>query len=164
MNAAPATDARILEGHHIEWQLLRERPCNLLLEGTVTATDAVLRLLQPNIGEPIARHQPPATLDLASGATRALILSDAAALSGDEQRRLLAWMGDAGSRAQIITTASRPLFPLVEAGLFDAALYYRLNVLLLRVTSPFQSESPCGGAERVPRHDSPSATSTSPFV
>jgi len=28
---------------------------------------------------------------------------------------------------------SPPLFTLVEGGLFDATLYYRLNVMLLRV-------------------------------
>lgn len=133
MNTAPATDVRILEGHHLEWQLLRERPCNVLLEGTVTATDAVLHLLRPHIREPIVRHPPLATLDLATVETGALILRDAAALSEADQRRLLAWMSDAGSRAQVITTASCPLFPLVETGGFDAALYYRLNVLLLRV-------------------------------
>jgi len=36
---------------------------------------------------------------------------------------------------EIITTASCALFPLVEAGVFDAALYYRLNVLLARFLS-----------------------------
>src|SRR4030095_432743 len=101
---APATDASVLEGHHTEWQLLRERPCNVLLEGAVTATDAVLRLLLTHPPEPIVGHRPPATLNLPTGETGALILRDAAALSEDEQRRLLAWMGDAGSRAQIITT------------------------------------------------------------
>jgi hypothetical protein len=58
---------------------------------------------------------------------------------------LCAWIGEAGSRAQIITTASCRLVALittascrlvalVEARVFDAALYYRLNVLLLRAT------------------------------
>ena len=31
---------------------------------------------------------------------------------------------------------ARPLFALVAAGVFDATLYYRLNVVLLRVEAP----------------------------
>jgi len=136
MITAPATEALLLERYHPEWRQLSEQPCNVLIEGTVTATEAALQLLQPHIHEPIAWHRPPGLFELPRTETRALILRDAAGLSRHEQRRLLAWMGDAGSRAQIITTASCPLFALVEAGRFDAALYYRLNVLLLRVKPP----------------------------
>jgi hypothetical protein len=164
MSAEPASDASFLDSHHTEWKLLHERPCNVLLEGTVGATDAVLRLLLPRSREPIVEHQPPATLNLPTGETGTLILADAAVLSRDEQRRLSAWMGDAGARAQIVTIASCALFPLVEAGVFDAALYYRLNVLLLRPSSPFQSGLLCDDVEGAPRHNSPIASSTSPFV
>jgi hypothetical protein len=139
MSAVPTTAASVLECHHTEWRLLIEQPCNVLVEGSVPATDAFVRLLLPHIREPIVEHRPPTTLNLPTGETGALIVTDAAALSRDEQRRLLAWIGEAGSRAQIITTASCRLFALVEAGVFDAALYYRLNVLLLRATDTFQS-------------------------
>ena len=74
-----------------------------------------------------------ARLEFPSSETRSLILRDAAALNRDAQRRLLAWIGDAGLGTQIISTTERPLFPLVAKGLFDATLYYRLNVVLLRV-------------------------------
>ena len=106
MSAVPATDAPALESHHTEWRLLTEQPCNVLLEGSVPHTDTFVRLLLPYIREPIVEHRPPTTLNLPTGETGALIVRDAAALSRDEQRRLLAWIGDAGSRAQIITTAS----------------------------------------------------------
>jgi sigma-54-interacting transcriptional regulator len=138
MSAVPATEASLVDTYHAEWRLLSEHPFNVLLEGTVTATDAALRRLRRHIREPIVWQQPPAPLDLPSDEAHALILRDAAALSRDEQRRLLEWMGGTGSRTQVISTATRPLFALVAAGLFDAALYYRLNVLLLRVTAPFQ--------------------------
>jgi hypothetical protein len=131
--SAATTTASLLNGYRTEWRSLSQRPCNVLIEGTVGATDALLRLLQPHIREPIAWHRPGTPLDLPSAETRALILRDAVALSRDEQRRLLAWMGDTGSRTQIISTTARPLFALVGGGLFDAALYYRLNVMLLRV-------------------------------
>ena len=146
MSAASATDVPTLESHHTEWRLLTEQPCNVLLEGSVRATDAFVRLLLPHIREPIVEHRPPTPLNLPTGETGALIVRDAAALSRDEQRRLFAWIGDAGARAQIITTASCRLFALVEAGVFDAALYYRLNVLLLRAPATFQSRLPFGSA------------------
>ena len=133
MIPAPATDALFLDVSHPEWRLFSEQPYNVLLEGTVAATDAVLRRLQPHIREPIAWYQPPATLELPRGETRALILKNAAALSSSQQRHLLAWMQETGSRTRIVSTSPRPLFALVEAGCFDAALYYRLNVMLLRV-------------------------------
>ena len=164
MSAVPTTDASAVESHYAEWRLLTEQPCNVLLEGSVPATDAFVRLLLPHVREPIVEHRPPATLNLPAGETGALIVRDAAALSRDDQRRLSAWIGDAGSGAQIITTASCALFPLVEAGVFDAALYYRLNVLLLRVSSPFQSGLLREDLEGAPRHNSPIAISTSPFV
>jgi Sigma-54 interaction domain len=139
MSAAMALDVSLFDVSHTEWRMLSAHSCNVLLEGDVTATDTVLRLLQPLLREPIVSHWPRSPLDLPSGEARALILRDAAALSRDEQRRLLAWMGDTGSQTQVITMVSCPLFARVAAGLFDAALYYRLNVLLLRVTPPFEA-------------------------
>ena len=136
MTLAPETHVSLMDAYSAERRILSEHPCNVLLEGTVTATDAALVLLRSHIREPIAWHSPPATLDLPSRETRALILSDAAALSRDEQRRLLAWIDDAGSRTHVITSSARPLFALVTAGLFDEALYYRLNILLLRIALP----------------------------
>lgn len=135
---ALSTDALLLHGYQPEWRLLRQQSCNVLLEGTATDTEEVLRRLRPHIREPIVSHQPPATLELPSTETGALIVNDATALNRDEQGRLLAWMDDMGSQTRIISTSPRSLFALVEAGRFDAALYYRLNVMLLRVTSPSQ--------------------------
>ena len=149
MSTVAATDAWLLEGHHAEWQFLSERRCNVLLEGTVAATDAALRLLQPRIREPLVCHRPPATLQLPTGAARTLILREAAALHRDEQRTLLAWMNDADS-TQIVTTSSCTLFGRVETGLFDAALYYRLNIVLLCIPATFQGGMRCDGVEDAP--------------
>jgi len=119
----------------MEWQLLSAQPCNVLLEGPFTVTDGVLRLLQPHLRGPIAWHRSPALLDLPNVEPGALILTDVATLGRDEQRRLLTWLGEAGSHTRIISTSVRPLFETVATGSFDAALYYRLNVLLLRLTA-----------------------------
>jgi hypothetical protein len=105
-------------------------------------------------------HRPPAPLELPSGETRALILRDAAALSGHDQRRLLEWIGG-GSRTQIISTTERPLFALVASGLFDAALYYRLNVMLLRIGAPYPPGLPRDDGDGVHRRlDTPIPIST----
>jgi hypothetical protein len=165
MSVARATDVSLLDRYHTEWRILSEQPYNVLLEGAVTATDAVLGLLQPHIRGPIVWHRPRSPLDLPNGETRALILRDAAALSTADQRRLLAWMGATGSRTQIISTTARPLFALVTAGLFDAALYYRLNLMLLRVGAQYRSGLPCDDAESVPRGlDGPITSSPPPLA
>ena len=130
----PALETAVSRGpYDLELRIFSEHRCNVLLEGTVAATDAALILLRSHIRGPIVWHRPPATLDLPSRETGALILRDASALSRDEQQRLLVWIDDTGSRTHVVSTSSRSLFALVTAGLFDGALYYRLNVLLLRV-------------------------------
>ena len=136
MGAETLTEVSLRDSYETERRIVGEQSCNVLLEGAVTATNAVVRLLQPQLGEPIRWHGPYEPLDLPKGQTRTLILTDAAALSGDDQRRLLAWSRDGGSGTRIISMTARPLFALVAAGVFDAALYHRLNVVLLRVEAP----------------------------
>lgn len=157
MSVTPETDRSVLAGHYAEWEGLTQLACNVLIEGDVTATDAVVRLLLPHVREPVVDLRAPGVLNLPVGETRSLIVRNVAALSMEEQRRLLTWMCDAGANAQVITTAASPVFTLVEAGVFDVALYYRLNVLLLRVTLPVQSGWPHRAG--APRHDRPIPTS-----
>jgi len=133
LSAAPATDVWPLESYETEWSILREHRCNVLVEGDGAATTAVLRLLLPSTREAVVWHRPYAPLELPDRTTNTFILRNAASLSANDQGRLLGWFGDTGSRTQIISTAASPLFALVESGLFDATLYYRLNIMLLRV-------------------------------
>jgi len=112
---------------------LREHRCNVLVEGDGARTGAVLRLLLPCTREAVVWHKPSAPLELPGRETGTFILTNAASLSASDQARLLDWFGDTGWRTQIISTAETPLFTLVEGGLFDPALYYCLNVMLLRV-------------------------------
>jgi hypothetical protein len=64
------------------------------------------------------------------GEVGALILWDVEALGPQEQTGLLAWI-DAHPRTTIVSTTAHLLFACVARELFDAELYYRLNVLLL---------------------------------
>lgn len=50
-----------------------------------------------------------------------------------EKSELLGWIDDPNARRQVVSTTVDPLFSLVGRGLFDEALYYRLNVILLCV-------------------------------
>jgi hypothetical protein len=134
MSGTTAPHISWLKSVQIEWRILCAERLNSLLEGPIAATDAALLMLQPHVTEPIVWNRTQA-LELPSGQTSALILRDVAHLSAGDQTRLLAWINGTGTRTQIVSTTEYPLFPLVAQGLFDEALYYRLNVMLLRVGS-----------------------------
>lgn len=157
MIAAAATDVSLMIPYQAEWRTWRAHPYNVLLEGPAATTNAVLRLLQPHIREPIVWHQPQGPLTLPSGETGALILTDVAALGADDQMRLLEWLVGPGLHTQIVSTTERSLFACVTRGLFDAGLYYRLNIMLLRVGSGNSSGLQDHDAKRAHRRvDSPS--------
>ena len=51
--------------------------------------------------------------------------------TSNEQAALLRWLE--GDRKQVVCTTAQPLFPLVDRGLFDETLYYRLNIARVAV-------------------------------
>ena len=108
---------------------------NLLLEGAKVSTDAVLLQLTPHLCEPIVRMSAVAAFIPPVGEVGALILSDIDRLSRDDQSALLAWLANTDSLTTIVSTTTQSLFGLVQRGLFDVGLYYRLNVMLLQVDS-----------------------------
>jgi sigma-54-interacting transcriptional regulator len=112
-----------------EW---RSPQHNVLLEGSEMSTAAVLRVLAPHLRPPVTWIRSGAPFDLPYGDVGALILQDVDALCAEEQERLLSWI-DARPAIQIVSTTAESLFALVARGRFDAALYYRLNVVLLNV-------------------------------
>ena len=133
MNAAAAPYIPLMDSYQTELGILRAPPANVLLEGPSAATDDVLLVLWPHLREPLVSNLAHAPLQLPDGPARPMILRNVAALTADDQTRLLVWLQGEGFGAQVVSTSERPLFALVAQGLFDAALYYRLNVLLLRV-------------------------------
>jgi transcriptional regulator of acetoin/glycerol metabolism len=58
-----------------------------------------------------------------------LVVHDVDALTAAEQRTLLDWLEAASTRTQVVSTASVPLLPLVQAHAFNDTLYYRLNTI-----------------------------------
>jgi len=124
--------AHLSNGFRADWQcLLRER-YSVLIEGPDEATEAALGLLKPHLQQPVVWQQP-GQLQLPSGLPGALVIRRVDAMTADDQERLLEWLGPAATPIQIVSTARAPLFHLVEAGLFDPTLYYRVNVALLHV-------------------------------
>jgi hypothetical protein len=135
MNVSTVTDVSLLDSHQAEWRVLRTHWHNVLIEGSPAASDAVLHLLRPHIRAPIVSIGPHDSFKVPSGETRSLFLRAPDALSRDDQARLLEWLEGDCSGTQIISTTEAPLFSLVREGCFDAALYYRLNAILIRVGS-----------------------------
>jgi hypothetical protein len=133
MNAAAPPHISPLDAYQTELGILRTPPANVLIEGPTAATNDVLLVLRTHLREPLVSNLAHAPLHLPDGAARPLILRDVAALTADDQARLLAWLQGKGFGVHVVSTTERPLFALVAQGLFDEALYYRLNVLLLRI-------------------------------
>lgn len=117
-----------------EWSRICTGRHNVLLEGPLACTQAVLHLLKPHFGEPVTMKRSGAPLELHTFKRGTLVVHDIAACSNAEQGRILGWLDDPQTRAQVVCTTIEPLFPLVARGLFDEALYYRLNVILLQLT------------------------------
>jgi len=132
MGAATETDLSPLGPFQTEWASMRVYRHNVLVEGSAAATGAVLLLLVPLLREPIVWGTTD-TLQLPTGRAGSLILRDVAALSSVDQMRLLAWIDGDGSQTQVLSTSTHRLFAAVACGLFEDALYYRLNVVLLRL-------------------------------
>ena len=117
-----------------EWRSICASRHNVLLEGPQACTEAVLHLLKPYLDKPVTLKRSGAPLELHTAKRGALVMHDIGAFSGLEQDRMLGWLDDPQSRAQVVCTTTEPLFPLVTRGLFNETLYYRLNIILLQLT------------------------------
>lgn len=116
-----------------EWRSLCTWQHNVIFEGPEHATESLLLLLEPHLRTPTLWKRAPMPLALPTDECGALVLRNVSALDRHEQAALLRWLD--GDRKQVVSTSIHPLFPLIASGLFDEALYYRLNVMLLRIDS-----------------------------
>jgi hypothetical protein len=123
----------LLESSTADWRRAAIARHSMLLEGTVASIDAGLAFLAPYLREPVTwlRRGIPLALPVEKRGT--LVLQNIAALGLQDQARLRVWLDDPTRRTQVVSTTAYPLFPLVDCGLFDATLYYRLSVLRLSV-------------------------------
>jgi hypothetical protein len=149
-----AEDVSLLLGRALEmistpeWVSLCTGRHSVLLEGSDESTESVVLFLAPYLCRPVVwkpRHAPVA---LPSGGCGALVLQNVGALSRPEQAELLRWLENSSDRTQVVSTTVQPLFPLVERGLFDEALYYRLNIMLLCVDAGDSGGNPAAPSLR----------------
>jgi hypothetical protein len=105
---------------------------NLLLSGMHEVVQNILDTILSDLETPIARWYPGERLVLPPvSKTGTVILHDVGAMDQEDQLRLLAWSERAAGKIRIVSTASTPLMPLVNAGTFNDTLYYRLNTVLV---------------------------------
>ena len=116
-----------------EWLSVWTQQHNAIFEGPEHATESLLLLLQPSLRTPAIWRRAPVPLELPTDECGALVLRNVCALDRHEQAALSRWLDS--SRKQVVATTVDPLFPLVARGLFDEALYYRLNTMLMRIDS-----------------------------
>ena len=116
-----------------EWRSVCTWQHNVIFEGPEHATESLLLLLQPYLRTPAIWKRAPMPPELPTDQCGALVVQNVSALDSDEQAALLKWLD--ADRKQVVSTTAHPLFPLVARGLFDKALYYRLNVTLLSIDS-----------------------------
>jgi hypothetical protein len=135
-----------------EWRSVCTWRHSILLEGSRISTEAVLLLLGPSLRDPVAWRRPGTLFQIPRDTSGAFIVQDIADLSRAEQGRLLMWMNESSRPKQVVSTTTNPLFPLVARGQFDETLYYRLNVVLLRVDAS-SLDVPAGGPLTVPFAD-----------
>jgi hypothetical protein len=116
-----------------EWHaILTVRP-NVLVEGSDHSTEKIVRAVTAASDGPIYEWENgPAQGEPA----RTMIVRRIDLFSASEHRRLLDFLNTEGARTQalqVIATSERPLYTLVESGLFLADLYYRLNTIRLEL-------------------------------
>ena len=113
------------------WRTMVRTGANMLVIGSSDLLAMFGSVCGGEFREPVACTSS-ATFDLR--ATVTLIVTDVHLLDTHRQRALAEWLANAAnSRAQVLSLAPMPVFPLVQEGRFDASLYYRLNTICLRL-------------------------------
>jgi transcriptional regulator of acetoin/glycerol metabolism len=117
-----------------DWDLACAARVNLLLMGREDATRTFVDTLRPSLRAPVLTVRAGESLALvAPDKVGTMILCDICAFGLADQRRLLVWLEDADGGTQVISTTSMPMVPLMDAGAFLEALYYRLNTVCCKL-------------------------------
>src|SRR5574339_281604 len=108
-----------------DWVSLCTRRPNVLLEGSQDWTDTLALFLVPYLRRPVVWKRSEAFAP-PTEECGALVLQNVGVLGPEAQSNLLRWLDRSDERKQVVSTTEDPLFPLVQRGVFDEALYYRL--------------------------------------
>jgi hypothetical protein len=120
------------------WAILRAAHPHALLIGPAAATAAAVAVRCACLRTPLVWWAPGDEQAWPRGPVGTLIVRDVASLTAEQQQHLLAGLEAERRPLQVVALAGEPLFPLIERGRFLEALYYRLNVVCidLSTTSP----------------------------
>jgi hypothetical protein len=111
------------------------RRSNLLAQcATDGDANAFVERLVPWCEGPLYACTLPGVLSLPTQLTGTLLLKDVAALSVVQQLDVYDWMSERKTAMQVVSVTTAPLAPLVDAGLFLQALFYRLNIIQLNAS------------------------------
>ena len=113
------------------WRARMRTRANVLVSGPGPALSPFIELAKSELRAPITSvaGSTPLFPDV-----RTLIVTEADRLDTAGQRRLTQWMNEPRhAHAQIVSLTSVNLLALVEASRFDADLFYRLNMIHLKV-------------------------------
>lgn len=114
-----------------EWRAIVAMRPSVLVEGPESSAEKLIRAVTTTL-QGAAYDWDCLPADPGLGAI--VIVRRIDLLSTDEHQRLLDFLSaNTQTRAQVITTTTRPLYPLVESGRFPADLYYRLNTIRLEL-------------------------------
>jgi hypothetical protein len=114
----------------VDTDSLAQSRANALIIGDHLAVLRLLSIIWPSLKKSV-RWVDGTKLSLPLDPDGTLILEEGDRLSERDQADLLEWLNDHGQSVRVLTTCSRPLFPLVEAGSFLESLYYRLNHVVI---------------------------------
>jgi hypothetical protein len=118
----------------VDVSALAQHRANTLIIGDPCIVGRVLSAVWPSLKKSVQwMTGTRLVLPVETGGT--LILEEGDGLNGRAQADLMGWLDGRGRSVCLVTTSMRPLYPLVDAGLFLEALYYRLNQMLIEVGS-----------------------------
>jgi hypothetical protein len=117
----------------LEWGAVAYQRRNVLLEASSETAAQLLEALGPHLRTPVHEYRPGLRPPMPQPTEGTIILKEVANLTPGEQALVLKLLTERNQTLQVVSTSSEALFPLVERGIFDDALYYRLNVVRLTI-------------------------------
>jgi hypothetical protein len=126
----------------VEWDILRTMRVNGLIVGAPNLVAAAVAAFDKSVRKPIVWWTPDHTPDVPEVTAGTLMIRDVDRLDARQQERLSRWIGVHCPRVQVLGLACAPFFTQVVEGRFAAALYYRMNTVIVEVSAPEDLPSP----------------------
>jgi hypothetical protein len=114
---------------------------NVLLIGPDDITCAFLKAIRPDLQDPVAILRGGEPFALPQGPVGTLVLINIGAFSPPAQIELHEALTDQLSGAQVISTSTTGLMPMLAAKCFHETLYYRLNTIYIDVVASLPDEA-----------------------